>query len=540
MFAENFTAELTDNIPKSDAKGDQDSTKMNDIAITEEEVNKLLKDLQVNKSAGPDQINPRVLYECADVLSKPLTVLFNKSLTSGIVPKDWKMAHICPIHKKDEKHMASNYRPVSLTSVVSKVMERVVKERIMNYLYSNNKLSDCQYGFVEGRNTVTNLLHATDAWTESVDRGENVDVLLLDFKKAFDSVPHKRLLEKCRGIGLSDQCIVWLSDFLKERWQKVKVGSCLSSAKEVRSGVPQGSVVGPVLFVIFINDLPDGIKGKITMFADDVKLFRIIRSIHDCQELQSDLDKLYDWSVKWQLHFNPKKCQVLRIGNPPPYNYSIVDVTSGKKVLLKSEMSARDLGVTHSADLKHERHVKEIVAKATKVCFTIKRTIGHLTPDSGRALFCALARPILEYAATSWSPYHQKDIQAIEKVQRRFTKWIRPLRSMQYRDRLVALNLFSLRHRRRRGDLIQMYLLKSKEDQLVSRHLARRTPHNTRGHQFKLETERTRLCQRRYYFTNRVRKDWNSLPQNIVEAPNLDTFKRRLDRRWENDPTRFE
>ena len=275
------------------------------------------------------------------------------------------------------------------------------------------------------------------------------------------------------------------------------------------------------------------------MFADDVKLFRIIRTIDDCRLLQRDLDKLYEWSLKWQLLFNPLKCQLLRLGNPPPYRYTLREVNSGEDISINEEKTVKDLGVFHQQDLKPATQVKAIVAKATRVCFTIKRTIEHLTMDSGKALFCALVRPLLEYAVSVWCPYHQKDIQSLEKVQRRYTKWIRPLRNLTYSERLKELNLFSLKHRRRRGDLINMFLLKVNEDHLITNKLARRDNHHTRGHSSKIEAERCQLSQRSNFLSNRARKDWNSLPQRIVSAPNLESFKRQIDHLWANDPTRF-
>ena len=539
VFVDNFTKENLNELPifGTPPAGDR----MENIVVNESEVLKLLRNLKVDKSMGPDNIHPRVLKEAASPLARPLTILFQKSIDSGRVPEDWKKAHICPIYKKEEKYLAKNYRPVSLTSSVSKLMETVVRDGIMGYLKDNNKINDAQYGFVQGKNTVTNLLSATDDWTAETDAGGCVDVLFLDFKKAFDSVPHVRLLGKCRELGLSDQVITWIGNFLKDRTQRVKVGEQLSTEAPVVSGVPQGSVIGPVLFIIFINDLPDGLKNKILLFADDVKLYRRVKTVADCMELQRDLNQLSAWSIKWQLLFNPTKCQLLRLGkNPPPFDYTIEHPETGMPVTIPPTSTAKDLGVTHQDNLKTDTHIREIVSKATRVSFTIVRTIEHLTQTSGKLLFCSLVRPILEYAAPIWSPHKKKDIKQIEKVQRRFTKQIPGLKTLSYSQRLSQLDLFSLRHRRRRGDLISLFQLMKENNPVVTKYLDRGGRYNTRGHNLKLKTERSRTSIRKNFFINRVRNDWNGLLQALVNAPNVDCFKRSLDLYWANDASIFE
>lgn len=242
--------------------------------ITERQIADLLKKLDPNKAAGPDSVHPRVLRKLHEVLAQPLRIIFNTSFRTGIVPEAWRSANISSIFKKGSRSNPGNYRPVSLTSIVCKVMEKIVRGWIMDHMERNKLLSDKQYGFIPGRSTTLQLLKVTEEWTRSLDEGDTTDVILLDFKKAFDSVPHRRLLEKVRSYGITGHTWEWLRGFLTDRRQRVTVMGQTSPWHPVRSGVPQGSVLGPVLFAIYINDLPEQVSSKLYLFADDTKMHK--------------------------------------------------------------------------------------------------------------------------------------------------------------------------------------------------------------------------------------------------------------------------
>ena len=203
----------------------------------------------------------------------PLNILFSKSLNTGIVPDNWKKGLVVPIHKKGSRKLASNYRPITLTSVIGKVLESIVRDVLLQHFSSYNLLSNYQHGFIPGRSCVTQLLCVLDDWTRAMFEGHNTDVIYFDFSKAFDTVPHKRLIHKLKAYGINGKLLVWLQDFLSDRQQRVIVNSTFSSWRPVTSGVPQGSILGPLLFSIYVNDLPSIVSSILFLFADDLKQF---------------------------------------------------------------------------------------------------------------------------------------------------------------------------------------------------------------------------------------------------------------------------
>ena len=234
---------------------------------------KKLRGLNDSSSPGPDGIHPKILKEGADFLAKPLTTIFNKSLESSILPRDWLMATVVPIHKKGPRQQPANYRPISLTSIPCKILESVIRDELMEHLSTNNHLSQHQHGFRPRRSCSSQLLEALNEWSLMLERGDSVDAVYLDFQKAFDSVPHMRLITKLRKYGVTGKLLDWIRAFLTGRKQQVLVGGQTSTWAPVVSGVPQGSVLGPTLFVVYINDLPETVQNSIKMFADDTKIY---------------------------------------------------------------------------------------------------------------------------------------------------------------------------------------------------------------------------------------------------------------------------
>ena len=246
------------------------------ITVSKENIKKRLMQLKISKAPGPDQLHPRLLKELSEEISLPLEIIFNQSLKQWCLPKIWKVGEISAIFKKGNRRVAGNYRPVSLTSIICKTLESIVREKIIQHMRDNNLFGKHQYGFIDRRSTTLQLLYILDEWREILDDGGTVDVVYMDFMKAFDKVPHERLLAKLSAYGIGGDVLTWIRSFLLNRKQRVKVGEATSEWKEVTSGIPQGSVLGPILFVMYINDMPESLESNSTvkMFADDSKLYK--------------------------------------------------------------------------------------------------------------------------------------------------------------------------------------------------------------------------------------------------------------------------
>ena len=258
-----------------------------------------LAHLDPSKAPGPEGWPVLSFKENAQQLCIPLSILFSKSLEFGLLPNSWKEAFVTPVFKKGNQSCVDNYRPISLTSPVIKIMESIVRDSILDHVTVNCLLSPTQHGFTVGKSCITQLLTAANYWTSSLESGNSVDILYFDFTKAFDLVSHSRLLEKLEAHGITGKVLTWLRNFLIGRRQRVVLNRYSSSWSSVLSGVPEGSVLGPLLFNIYVNDMPNCVNNPILQFADDVKMFRAIGGAADFQQLQADINSLVDWSIKW-------------------------------------------------------------------------------------------------------------------------------------------------------------------------------------------------------------------------------------------------
>ena len=513
--------------------------KLDSINITMDMVIKKLNQLKTDKSAGPDGLHPKVLYEVREAICYPLYIIFCKSVNEGTVPDEWKKAIVSPIFKKGKKTCPGNYRPVSLTSVVCKILESIIRDSFMEYLMENNLFTDSQYGFRPGRSCVTQLLEVLDEWSDWMDSGFSIDTIYLDFSKAFDSVPHQRLFLKLEKLGFSGTILDWIKSFLLNRKQSVRINKTLSSWSDVVSGVPQGSVLGPVLFLIFINDLPDTIDGIVKIFADDCKAYTKISSVDDSNKLQENLDLLCDWSNIWKLNFNASKCKVMHI-NPGTsdddiYNYTMLD-DADNNVALSVVTEEKDLGVTFEPNLKFEKHITNIINKAQRILALIHHSFDCMDQEMFIILYKSIIRPLLEYGTCIWSPYLKKDIRRLEAVQRRATKFVKNISHLSYEERLRALGLPTLEYRRERNDMLQIYRALHGIDDIDCSRLFTLAPLNiTRGHNWKLFHKQCRTTQRLNSFSIRVVDRWNSLSSETVSATSLNAFKSALNNEnWSN------
>ena len=419
QFSSVYTNDQGENLPTMEKRT---SERIEHLVITEEMVKKEILALNVNKSCGPDEISPIMLINLVDFVANPLALLMNATFNESVLPKDWKKAFVSPIYKKGARNRAENYRPISLTSVVCKLMEKLVKDAVFNHLIKNNLLSKKQFGFISGRSTVTQLLNYLDKCAESIANGKVVDTIYFDFSKAFDTVSHQRLSIKMKAYGIAGKILAWIDAFLSGREQVVRVNGELSNSKLVISGIPQGSVLGPLLFVLYINDLPEVVNSNILLFADDTKIFHQVNSREDALSIQKDINALEQWSYKWLLKFNTEKCHVLTLGKlykiQHTHRYTLYDDE------LEHVFEEKDLGVIVDMNLSFEEHMSSKISKANVIMGLIRRTFSYLDPITFRKLYISFVRPHLEYAQPVWSPHLRKHIKMLETVQIRATKLV--------------------------------------------------------------------------------------------------------------------
>ena len=493
-------------------KSDQVEHLLLDFHITPDMVRQKLVKLKPNKSSGPDGISINVLRRCTH-FDFPLSLLFNLSIQTGTIPQDWRDANVTPLHKKGSRSSPNNYRPVSLTSQIVKILERIFQDQILRLTHLNKTINCNQHGFQGSCSCVTQLLECFGDWTDNLDRGQETDIIYLDFAKAFDTVPHIRLIHKLKLAGIRGKCLNWIYNFLTDRRQRVVLRNGTSSWQQITSGVPQGSILGPILFLLYVNDLPDYVESKAKMFADDTKVYNNIRSLADCEALQNDLNNLAVWSKTWLLNFNETKCVVLKIKHSFKYLYTL------NNTFLQEEKTQKDLGVLVANNLHPRAHIHSVTKKANQRIGLIKRCFTSFSEQKISTLYKSLIRPVLEYGSPVWSPWHKKDIEELEKVQ------VRCLRLSP-----SQISMPTLQDRRQFSDLCEVYkyinnLYKTPPETFFS-HPQRQL----RGHSAKLHKNYCRTDVRKNFFSNRVVDKWNSLPQEVVSAPTLNDFKKKLQR----------
>lgn len=384
---------------------------------------KMLRNLNIRKSAGPDGLSNVFLKRYADQISEYMTRIFQVSLQSGDVPEDWHNARVVPIHKKGDKCMVANYRPVYITCTSCKFLEHIVVGEILEFLTANNILSQHQHGFRRGMSTVTQLVTTVHEFAAILDRSGQVDVLLLDFCKAFDKVSHEKLLCKLSIIGLPQYLINWITAYLRNRSQFVDINGCFSPTLAVLSGVPQGSVLGPLLFLIFINDLTEILPESVSirLFADDCIIFKEVNSAIDHEILQESLLKIDEWCRDSKMQLNASKSILLRISRkqqPSVFEYSL------NQSVIPQVTQYRYLGVTLTNDLTWTAHIADITSSAFRKLCVLRRKIKD-TPSNIKLLaYTTIIRPKLEYACVLWDPHTKKDIHQLESIQRKAVRFI--------------------------------------------------------------------------------------------------------------------
>lgn len=428
--------------------------------ISEENIINTIKSLDKNKNNSPDGI-PSIFYiNTAKEIAKPLSLIFNFSINSCKFPKTFKLSFVTPIYKSGEKGLVTNYRPISITSIAAKIFEKIIH----NHIYYNNKhfISAQQHGFCMNKSTLTNLLEYSYFLANNIKNGGQIDVVYTDLKKAFDKINHIALIKKLRNFNINSCLINWIFSYLHGRNQIICINNHKSRCITPSSSVPQGSALAPLLFILFINDLPSILTSDCFLFADDLKLAARIKDINDAIRLQHDLYKIAIWCRKNKLFLNESKCVVITFtrkfkNNILTFDYKLNNITLNRVAMIK------DLGVIFDEKFNFNSHCNNIAMRSFKLLGFIFRAMNKFKiPDSFILLYNAYIRTILEYCSPIWNPYYQTNIDLIEKVQRKFTRILSyklNIPRQQYTDRLKNFKMISLSDRRQVTDEILLYKL---------------------------------------------------------------------------------
>ena len=518
------------------------------ITVTEQGVLKLLQNININKATGPDNIPNQVLKECAGELAPAVKCIFQASLDSGLLPEDWTNANDSPIFKKGDRHRAENYRPVSLTSVLSKLLEHIVCRSIVQHLEDNDILTSKNHCFRSGYSCETQLAATMDDFASNFERGQQTDVAILDFSKAFDTVPHSRLLQKIDCYGIRGPLHKWMESFLCNRNMRVIIDGESSREAKVTSGVPQGTVLGPILFLCHINDLPEAVSSEVRLFADDCLLYRVIRTINDHIQLQRDLTALEQWAKLNGMSFNAKKCYILSIKNKTSYFYQL------DNTILQEVPANPYLGVMISNDLKWNIHINNVCKKASSTLGFVRRNVQHCPVQTRRAAYLALVRSSLEYAASVWDPYTVAEIKKLEKVQRRGARFISNDFKSKHEGCVTKMleehNLPSLQQRRKEIRLALFYKIANgslpglpkteyltpvvnKRKRMANRQMSAYVVDNVVENYEIIHSKcyvppRATIDIYKNSFFVKTTQEWNSLDEKQVICSSLDSFKASL------------
>ena len=516
-----------------------------ELRFSQQDLADALKEIKKDAAAGPDGVPADLLRACAKSVSRPLYLMWERSLQSGKVPAMYKESIIVPLYKKGSRAKAENYRPISLTDHVGKAFERVIRKKLVNYFEARGLFKDIQHGFRRKRSTLTQLLHHFDEVFNNYLEGADTDSIYLDYAKAFDKVDHGILLRKLERYGVHEKLVKWIGDFLSDRKQRVVVNGVKSRAVWVRSGVIQGSVLGPILFIIFINDIADVVKGSsVRCFADDSRLIKTVKGEDDVEALQKDLDAVIAWSEKNNMSLHRDKFELMTHRGMKISAAENEALETMKELplaelvfryetdagLIDPENDLRDLGVRVSADMRWKEHIGRIAESGRKKAAWVLSVFETREKLPMLTLYKSLVRSLLEYACPLWNPSSVTDIQTLEAVQRSYTKRIEGVKNLSYYDRLKKLDLMSLQRRRERYIAIHMWKLYHSE---VSNDLNIQFKDKGRtGIKAVVPSLTSGAVARQSTFDRSFSvmgpRLWNTLPAEINRLEKFDSFKRAL------------
>ena len=540
--SQNTIDETNAKLPDNHFSSSQTET-LHSIHLSPFEVEICLKSLQTGKSVGPDAINNRLLKELSSALSDPLCDLFNYSLSTGKFPENWKQANITPIHKKDDPSDPSNYRPISLLSTVGKVLEKLVHKYVFNFIRDKGAITTLQSGFVPGDSTVNQLIDIYNTFCKALDEGKEVRAVFCDISKAFDRVWHKGLLYKLNRVGIRGSLLSWFNDYLINRFQRVVLPGASSSWIPIRAGVPQGSILGPLLFLVYINDIVEEIHCKIRLFADDTSLYIIVNDpVEAAQLLNSDLEKINQWAKKWLVSFNPAKSESLLLSRKRNKPYHPPVVMNNQPI---TEVDThKHLGLTFSSDCTWHEHLAQVKSKAWNRINIMRKLKFLLDRKSLQTIYFSFIRPLLEYADVVWDNCTQYEANKLEKIQ------IEAARIVTGATRLVSLNLLysetgwdTLACRRNKHKITMFYkMYYDLSPAYLSSLLPPTTGANASYNLRNPNNLQTIHSHSQLYFNSFLPsavRTWNTLPEDTRKSSSIASLKRHLNTNVTLPPRHF-
>ena len=481
---------------------------LTDIEVHQERVRKLLQGINTKKAIGPDDVSPFILRKCACELAGPLTSLFQMCLEEHTWPTIWKQARVVPVHKKRSKADPGNYRPISLLSVVSKILEKVIADEINEHLEEHNLLSIKQFGFRSSRSTADLLLLLTKEWQDTLDVGLDTLVIALDIAGAFDRVWHRGLLEKLRIRGIHGNLLHLIENYLKDRTLRVVVGGHTSQQYPIGASVPQGSVLGPILWNIFIDDLLQQ-HPEVSAYADDCTLatpYNREDSEQVSRQISDKLKSIQEWGTLWQVNFAPDKTQAMVISRSPAAATAMRDKITMHIEAIPLQDHISILGVEIDEELRFQKHIRKVCQMASLKVSALRRMAKFLDNQGLMTLYKAQVRPHLEYAALAWMSSAPTHLRKLDKIQRRAMHLLRDTTSPPHLD--------SLEHRRDVGALTvfhkaQVQLIPHLASLILPQRPVQRSTRTVLSSQLVVEVPRSRASQHLRTFSARTARIWN-------------------------------
>ena len=396
--------------------------------ITVDTVHQLLTSIATNKATGIDQISCKFIKISAPIISATLTYLFNQTIDQCSFPNEWKTARVSPLYKNGDNTLPENCRPISVLSCISKVMERLLYNQLYNYLNENGLLSENEFGFRKGHSTSTALLDCTNEWYINMDRKLLNLVVFIDLKKAFDTVDHGILLRKLELYGIGGNALKLITSYLHDRSQLCQVNGSISSKREITCGVPQGSILGPLLFLVYVNDLPQCLdKARPRLFADDTNLTASGRNISDVESIMnSELAKLKEWLIANKLSLNVAKTEYMIIGSKSMTN-KIKDTEVNIKIdnmNIKQVFECKTLGINVDQHLSWKNNTEKLCKKVSSGIGALRRLTDYVDKDSLLSVHNALVQPYFNYCCEVWDVFGRTQSNLLQKLQNRAARII--------------------------------------------------------------------------------------------------------------------